>query len=146
MSSIRTDLIAFDTNVFIHALRGTSTSGACEQLIRNRLTELRITVPLHVMEELRRNLTRAELQLLFDVLNVPNVSFGFEPVQSILLERYHSLGAKKGDAIISAQLEAVGIKWLISENRHFLAEIKGLPFKVISAAEAMASLESSSGK
>jgi hypothetical protein len=44
------------------------------------------------------------------------------------------LGCKLGDAAVSAYLEEEGVKTLISENRHFLAEITGLPFRVLSAA------------
>ena len=46
-------------------------------------------------------------------------------------------GAKKGDAAIAAHLEAANIRYFISENRHFLAELPALPFKVLSSEEAV---------
>src|SRR5436190_916437 len=49
-------------------------------------------------------------------------------------------GAKKGDALICAELDAAGVRWLVSENRHFLHEIPDLPFAVVSAERALALL------
>lgn len=54
-----------------------------------------------------------------------------------LIAHYAELGAKDGDARICAHLHAAGIEWLITENRHFLSEIPGLPFKVLTSEEAL---------
>ena len=50
---------------------------------------------------------------------------------------WKSQGAKKGDAIITAQLELAGVSLLISDNRHFLHQIPNLPFRVLSSREAV---------
>lgn len=66
---------------------------------------------------------------------------GKRPPHEDQVEEYRTRGAKKGDADICAQLSLAGIHWLISENRHFLAEITGLPFTVLTSAEALAILQ-----
>ena len=43
------------------------------------------------------------------------------------------LGCKLGDAIVAAHVEAMRVEILVSENRHFLEELKGLPFQVLNA-------------
>jgi len=56
------------------------------------------------------------------------------------VQRWHEHGAKKGDAAITAQLEAAGIRYFISENRHFLTQIADLPFEVMDAATVLGRL------
>ncbi len=58
-------------------------------------------------------------------------------VDSETIRKYQRLGCKLGDAVVAAHLEEQDIRTLISENRDFLQEIPNLPFRVISAAEAL---------
>lgn len=58
-----------------------------------------------------------------------------------IIEKFQQSGCKLGDAVVAAHLEEEGVETLISENRHFLAEIRGLPFRVLSAAAALEELE-----
>lgn len=44
---------------------------------------------------------------------------------------------RTGDAEISAYLEDSNSKTLVSENRDFLFEIEGLPFRVLISTEAI---------
>lgn len=46
-----------------------------------------------------------------------------------------------GDAAVAAHLEEPNIKLLVSENRDFLEEIQELPFRRLSAAQALAEIE-----
>ncbi len=57
------------------------------------------------------------------------------------IHKYQSLGCKLGDAAIAAHLENLGVKIFITENRHFLKELKGLPFQSLNAIEALAEIE-----
>jgi hypothetical protein len=50
---------------------------------------------------------------------------------------WEQLGAKKGDAVIVAQLEVSGVRFLVLENRHFLSEVEGLPFEVLTSEQAL---------
>ena len=53
------------------------------------------------------------------------------------MRRWEQRGAKKGDAVIAAHLEIAGVRYFISENRHFIAEITNLPFKVLTSEETL---------
>jgi len=50
------------------------------------------------------------------------------------------MGCKLGDAVVSAHAEELGIKILVTENRDFLEELTGLPFRRLSASQVMAEL------
>jgi hypothetical protein len=45
---------------------------------------------------------------------------------------------------VAAHVEALGVDVLVSENRDFLTEIKGLPFQVFSAEEVLRELRENS--
>jgi hypothetical protein len=143
MSSIRTDAVAFDTNVYIHGLRRSPGQEACSELMFGFVATLRLYLPIQVQIELRRNLSAQHIRDLFAVLrDVQTIEWAAEAASEELVESYRSRGAKKGDADIAAQLDVAEIRWLVSENRHFLSEIADLPFRVITAAEALAILRS----
>lgn len=95
-------------------------------------------MPLQVFVELQHNLTYSEMR---DSMIALRLARGFRlddapgPLDGI--DRWVGAGARLGDATLSAQLESAGVDFLISENRHFLLEIPGLPFAVLSAEEAL---------
>jgi predicted nucleic acid-binding protein len=131
-----------DTNVVIFALRGTGNQQACRTLLFERLPELKVYLPLQVMLELDRNLTRREMQLLWRVFRgMPDLVVDYQRAASERIRYWQQQGAKKGDAVIVAQLEARDIRLLISENRHFLAEVAGLPFDVLSSSAVLTLLD-----
>jgi PIN domain. len=137
MSFIRTDPVAFDTNVLIMALRRYAEAEAAIELVRVRLRELRVVIPLQVVQELHRNLTHDEETELRAILAEGDVDWSYLRAGAELISAYESRGAKKGDAIIAAQLEASGVKCLISQNRHFLAEIADLGFDVFTPSQVL---------
>jgi predicted nucleic acid-binding protein len=51
----------------------------------------------------------------------------------LLIRKYQQLGCKLGDAAVAAHMETLGVGTLVSENRDFLYELKGLPFRVLRA-------------
>ncbi|OGG54646.1 MAG: hypothetical protein A3F84_13785 [Candidatus Handelsmanbacteria bacterium RIFCSPLOWO2_12_FULL_64_10] len=69
------------------------------------------------------------------------VDIRWDKVSSALVEKYQKMGCKLGDAAVSAHVEAMGIKILVSENRDFLEEIRGLSFRVLRAEDALRELE-----
>jgi len=69
MNSILNSQIALDTNEFIFALRQTSSSFACTELLFEALPKLNIHIPLQVLLELQRNLTDSEMRGVFLALN-----------------------------------------------------------------------------
>jgi predicted nucleic acid-binding protein len=58
-----------------------------------------------------------------------------------IIRKYQNLGCDLGDAIIAAHLEELAINILVSENRHFLEEIKGLPFRSLNSTEIVLELD-----
>ncbi len=140
--TIRTAWIVFDTNVWIFGLRDAPERPACFQLLR-RLPHLLVHVPRQILLELRANLRKDELDDLFDLLNryPERVVVSWSKVQPVLIRKYQQLGCKLGDATVAAHVETLQAEGLISENRDFLTEIKGLPFQVLRAEEALRELD-----
>jgi hypothetical protein len=68
MSSIRSDRVALDTNVLIHALRRSTGKEDCAELLFSRLSELHVYILLQVQAELRRNLSDERIRELFEVV------------------------------------------------------------------------------
>lgn len=137
MSDIRESLVALDTNQFLFAIRRDSDYPFCETLLFDRIHLLHVFVPGEVLAELRRNLADFELRGVFEVLRRSNsVLFDYEEVTSEDIVKWQSRGAKKGDAVIAVMLERAGVEYFVSENRHFLREISGLPFHVVGSEQA----------
>ena len=54
--------------------------------------------------------------------------------------KYQSMGSKLGDAAVSAHMEELGVNILVTENRDFLEELSGLPFRRLKDREVLAEL------
>lgn len=138
VNSIREELVALDTNIFLFALRKEASYTACEALLYDKLSELKVYIPLQVFVELQRNVNNDEMRgLLRALLRARSVSWDYAPAPPELIARWERQGAKKGDAVIAAHLEAANVHYLVSENRHFLIELPMSPFQVISSEEAI---------
>ena len=132
MNSIRHEAVALDTNVFVFALRKEAAYPACETLLFDKLSDLQVYLPLQIFVELQRNLTGDEMRgVLRALLRAKTVTWDYAPAPAELIARWEQQGAKKGDAVIAAHLEAAKIHYLVSENRHFLTEISAPPFQVL---------------
>ncbi len=143
MRSIRAELLALDTNVFIFGVRRDERYPSCAMLLFERLIDLRVLVPLQVHVELQRNLAANELDRVFAAFVAATESrWDYEPADTNRVEYWERQGAKKGDAVIVAQLEVAKVRYLISENRHFLSEVPGLPFDVLTSQEVLYRLDS----
>jgi hypothetical protein len=139
--TIGRDWVVLDTNVWIFGLRHQPDQPACAQVLR-RLPQLRVKIPRQVLLELRANLSDEEMREFFRLLNRHSgrSDIHWEKVESSLIHKYQRLGCKLGDAAVSAHLEALGVGMLVSENRGFLYEITGLPFRVLRAQEFLQAL------
>lgn len=134
MTSIRDEAVAFDTNVFIFALRKDANHPACESLLFDKLGALKIHIPLQILLELQHNLTASEMRGVFLALAKAKVvtwDYTLAPLE--LVRKWEQRGAKKGDAVVAAHLESANIRYFVSENRHFLAELLELPFVVLTS-------------
>ena len=144
MNSIRDERVALDTNVFIFALRKEPNYPACETLLFDKLNALQVYIPLQIFLELQRNLTSSEMRRVVRALAMAHtVTWDYAPARGDLVRQWEQRGAKKGDAVITAHLEAAAIRYLVSENRDFLLELPSLPFTVLSSEEAVRLLEES---
>lgn len=142
MNSIRDNAVALDTNVFVFALRKEVAYPACETLLLDKLSDLQVYLPLQVFVELQRNLSGGEMRgLMRALLQAKTVTWDYAPAPAELIARWEREGAKKGDAVIAAHLEAARIRYLVSENRHFLTEVPALPFQVLSSETVLKLLQ-----
>lgn len=132
MNSIRHETVALDTNIFVFALRKEAAYPACEILLFDKLSELQVYLPLQIFVELQRNLTGGEMRGVVRALRrAKTVTWDYAPAPADRIAHWEQAGAKKGDAVIAAHLEAAKIHYLVSENRHFLTELPASPFQVL---------------
>lgn len=125
-----------DSNEFIFALR--DEKEFCVDVLK--LTGIRFTALIShtIVEEVFLRLKELEgkdfASLIIHIIK--NLKLEITDDSQIpleIVEKYESRGAKKGDALIAAFTEWVGADYLITENRHFLKEIKIDKFKAINA-------------
>jgi predicted nucleic-acid-binding protein len=142
VNSIRHETVALDTNVFVFALRKDAAYPACETLLFDKLSELQVYLPLQIFVELQRNLTDGEMRGVIRALRrAKTVAWDYARAPAALIARWEQQGAKKGDAVIAAHLEAAKIRYLVSENRHFLTELPAPPFQVLRSEAVIALLK-----
>lgn len=122
--------ICIDSNQFIFGISG--VDAAAEQLML-RLPRLHVVIPRLVMREVTRNLSTMNVKSLYALLErAPEVTIIDEPVPTSLVAKYLQLGLReKGDAFIGAFAEWQKADYLISDNRHFLAELSTTTFAVL---------------
>jgi predicted nucleic acid-binding protein len=139
--SIRDEWIVLDTNIWIFGLRRVPEFPACAELL-DYLNRLRVVLPRQILQELQANLVEDELRALFRLLNRLPISpkIDWQKASAETVTKYQQMGCKLGDAVVSAHLEESGVKVLVTENRDFLEELTGLPFRRLNAIEAMAEL------
>ena len=82
------------------------------------------------------------MRRLFRLLNryPDRIEVHWDKVDVSLIRNYQQLGCKLGDAAVAAHMETLGVGTLVSENRDFLYEIQGLPFRVLRAEDVVREL------
>ena len=140
--SIANEWIVLDTNIWIFGLRNQADQPACYQLLQC-INKLYVKTPNQIFLELKANLEPDELKRFFRLIHLypDRIELAWEKAELDLINKYRNLGCKLGDAVIASHLEMMSIKILVSENRDFLEEIKGLPFRVLHAKEALRELD-----
>ena len=126
--------ICIDSNQFILGIGG--ADAAAERLMLT-LPRLEIVVPRLVINEVTRNLGVSEVKMLYGLLNKsPRFSIVDEAVPKYLVTKYVALGLReKGDAFIGAFATRQKVGFLISDNRHFLAELHTTAFTVLAPTD-----------
>lgn len=144
-----TPIAVLDSNEYIH---GISTPQSASGLLLGALMEAgaacryRIATPKMVQLEVAANLRAIDEtypQMFFYIANsVPWQGVDYTEPSDELVLKYLALGLSEEDAAIGAFTEAIGAKHLVSENRHFLEELRSDAFTVVDAAEFLRMLAS----
>ena len=132
-----------DTNVWVFGLRGDDAFPACAQLL-DRVGSFSVVIPLQVLKELNLALTEDEMRNFYSVINQCSefIELSWQPAAIELVKFYEERGCRKGDAVITAHAEALGIGIIVSENRQFLQTLRDLPVEIVTAVEAQIRLAS----
>jgi len=126
--------ICIDSNQFIFGIAGSDPASEALMML---LPYLDVVLPRLVIREVTRNMSDAQVRMLYTLLNkAPRVVIIEEPVPTVLVDKYVALGLReKADAVIAAFAEWQGAKYVISDNRHFLVELHSDAFEVLSPDE-----------
>jgi predicted nucleic acid-binding protein len=121
--------VCIDSNQFIFGLAGTDPDSEAMLLL---LPYLEVVLPRLIVREVTRNLTEVHMRTFYTLLEDAHTHIVDEPVPASLVDKYVSLGLRmKADALIGAFVEWQGANFLISDNRHFLVELKTEAFEVL---------------
>ena len=121
--------ICIDSNQFIFGISGANPSS--DKLL-TLLPQFEVVLPRLVLQEVSRNLSRAQIKSFYALLQRARVTVVEESVPADWVNKYVSLGLReKADAFIGAFVEWQGIAFLVSSNRQFLAELKTGAFEVL---------------
>jgi hypothetical protein len=135
--------ICIDSSAFVLGLQGKDPSAA--KILELVGSNLNLIIPRLIAQEVTRNLYSPQQVRQFYRL-FQNYSFAKiidEPVPLVLVEKYVSLGLPaKADAFIGAFAEWMNVSYLISENRHFLRQVKTNAFQILDADDFVRILES----
>jgi predicted nucleic acid-binding protein len=130
-----------DTNIWLFGLRRDEAFPKCMQLLE-RIGSFSVVIPFQVLKELNLNLTEDEISDFYDLVNQKPecVELSWSPAPTERVKFYEERGCRKGDAVIAAHAETLGVGSIVSENRQFLQTIQDLPIRIVTAANALARL------
>ncbi len=134
--------ICIDSCVFIRGLREPVSDAA--QLIALISPSLQVYVPRLVIQEVARNLVAADIARFYRVLYESESAHMVDnPIPNQLVRHYIALGLKaKGDAYIGAFAEWMQVDYLISDNRHFLQELRTDAYRLLTPGDFLEILRS----
>ena len=132
------DCWLLDTNFWVFGLRRDSTFPACADLL-DRIGLFSIVIPLQLLKELSVNLNDEEMRQFYALVNQhPKIiQVNWERVSIDRVKFFQQLGCRKGDAVIAAHAEELGVKTIVSENRQFLQTLKDFQIEIISSEDAL---------
>ena len=131
--------ICIDSCVFISAFQQDQSPAA--QLLGLIGPPLVLVIPRLIGLEVTRNLrTPQQVRLFHGLFRARDFAFMIdEPVPRALVEKYVHLGLpEKADAFIGAFAEWMLVRYLVSDNRHFLRDLHTDAFTVLDGAEFLA--------
>ena len=90
-----------------------------------------------IVKEVRANLTPEAFKEFLKFINLLTTIDEDIVVPFEIVFRYETMRFKPVDAFIAAYTEWVGADVLVTENRHFLTQRLGLPFKILTAKNCL---------
>jgi hypothetical protein len=134
-------LLVLDSNEYIFGLSEMKDTSVKLLDVLPFVEGLKIVVPSTVLDEATRNLSYIHSIL---VTRFNDLIYGYEKFSVVSdeglpdVKEYQRLGLpSEADARIGAFAEWVKADFLVSENQHFLKELKTTAYQVIDAAEAL---------
>lgn len=134
--------ICIDSCVFINGLTG--ADAAAVRLLDIVGPDLTLVIPRLVAQEVTRNLqTTAQVHRFYQIFYQRTFAFIVDELTPRdLVRRYVDKGLpEKADAFIGAFAEWMQVRYLISDNRHFLRDLQTTAFRVLDAAAFLARRE-----
>jgi hypothetical protein len=128
--------ICIDSSVIIPGLQGNDP--AAVRLLELVSPAIILIIPRLIAQEVTRNLnTPVQVRRFYQLFQTHDIAFIVdEPVPRNLVEKYTGFGLPgKADAFIGAFAEWMEVRYLISDNRHFLRDLQTDAFYVLNAAD-----------
>lgn len=88
-----------------------------------------------ILKEVLDNVPNQYKEKFFKLVNYGLINYDNKLIDKRLINKYKNLKLKKGDNAIAAFTELINADFLISENRHFLQELKTKKFKILNAEQ-----------
>jgi hypothetical protein len=125
--------ICIDSCVFIQGLG--QSDPAAVRLLDVVGPELILLIPRLAAQEVIRNLATSEqASHFYRLFQARDFAFIDEPVPPPLVDKYVKMGLpEKTDALIGAFAEWMQVRYLISDNRHFLRNLRTDAYEVLDA-------------
>ena len=130
--------ICIDSCVLINALQGSDP--AAIRLLNLIGSGWVLLIPRLIAQEVTRNLqTPEQVRHFYRLFFEHDVAFIVDdPVPRTLVDKYVHLGLpEKADAYIGAFAEWMQARYLVSDNRHFIQNLRTNAFDVLDAGEFM---------
>lgn len=131
--------ICIDSCVFINGLTGADP--VAFRLLEQTGPDLVLVIPCLVAQEVTRNLqTEGQVHRFYRLFHQRTFAFIVDELTpGALVNMYAGKGLpEKADAFIGAFAEWMQVRYLISDNRHFLRDLQTSVFRVLDPAAFMA--------
>lgn len=129
--------VVLDSNIFIFAFREKKT--VCMRILEN-MDLFEVFIPSLILDEVVERLktlvnknfaSKVRHTILSSSIHVVEVS----TTPKTLIKKYEKKNLKTSDAVIAAFAEYIKADYLLSENRHFLKNLKTIKFRVKNAEQ-----------
>lgn len=125
-----------DSNEIILGLTTEDTSSANLIIKLNELKDkYEFIISDDIFHEVMRNIPYHTKEKFSELLKLKIIITKNFSADDNLFQKYKNLGFKKGDIAVAAFADKENAHFLISENRHFLQELKTKKFKIFNAEQ-----------